>query len=61
MITRDELLDLYDRPSEDLRELMAHCAVICAHRDGDGGLLISMALRRIAHALSINALKGADA
>lgn len=61
MIEPREIQELHDRPSEELRELMAHCAGICAHRDGDGGLQISMALRRIAHAITVNAIKGANA
>jgi hypothetical protein len=46
-----EIQTLHDRPSEELRELMAHCAGICAHRDGDGGALIATALERIAYRL----------
>jgi hypothetical protein len=47
VISPQEVRALNDRPSEDLRQIMAHCAGICAARDGDGGALISFALERI--------------
>lgn len=52
MIRPDEIQRLHDRPSEELRALMAHCAGICAHRDGDGGASIATALHRIADRLT---------
>lgn len=35
MINPDDLQDLNDRPSEELREVMAHCAGIIADRNGE--------------------------
>lgn len=52
MIDGELIQDLNDRPSEELRQVIAYCAGICAHRDGDGGLLISEALYRVADRLS---------
>lgn len=51
MIAPEEIRALNERPSEDLRQLMAHCAGICAARDGDGGKLIAIVLDRIADRL----------
>lgn len=52
MISPQDIQDLHDPPSEELRELIAHAAGIHAHRDGDGGLRISDALRRVADRVS---------
>lgn len=52
MISPDEIQSLHDRPSEELRELMAHIAGIHAHRDGDGGALIATTMRRVADRLT---------
>lgn len=51
MIAPHEIRALNERPSEDLRQIMAACAGICAARDGDGGKLIAIALDRIADRL----------
>lgn len=52
MLRPDEIQALHDRPSEDLRALMAHIAGIHAHRDQDGGQIIATAMRRIADRLT---------
>lgn len=43
---------LSDLPNEDLRQVIAHAAGIHAHRDGDGGVQMAEALRRIADRLT---------
>lgn len=50
MIDPDFLQDLWDRPSEELREIMAHCVAIHTHRDG-GPENVTSALLRIVGAL----------
>lgn len=35
MISPSDILDLHARPSDELRQVMAHCAGILAHRHGD--------------------------
>lgn len=52
MIRPEEIQALHDRPSEELRALMAHVAGIHAHRDQDGGRTIGTAMRRIADRLT---------
>lgn len=47
MISPEDVRALNERPSEDLRQIMALSAGICAARDGDGGQLIAIALERI--------------
>jgi hypothetical protein len=59
MIEAREVQELHDRPSEELRELMAHCAGIHAHRHGSHDTAV--ALTRIAYALEANERKGAHA
>jgi hypothetical protein len=49
--------DLNDRPSEELREIIAHAAGIHAHRDGDNGEKMSEALARIACRLRLQPRK----
>lgn len=49
----DLIQELHDMPSEELRLLIAHAAGIHAGRDGDGGLLMAQAMRRIADRLEL--------
>jgi hypothetical protein len=49
MITPDFIQDLHDRPSEELRQIMAHCAGI--HVERHGGEQTARALTRIAYAI----------
>jgi hypothetical protein len=47
-----EIQDINDRPSEELRVLVAHIAGHLAHRDGDGGTETAKTFRRIADRLT---------
>lgn len=49
MIEPAFIQDLHDRSSEELREIMAHCAGI--HVERHGGEQTARALTRIAHAI----------
>lgn len=40
----DFIQDLWDRPNPELREIMAHCAAIHAHNDGDESPIIGALL-----------------
>lgn len=61
MITPDEIQEMEDLSSEELRERIGFMAGIHAHRDGDEGATMAMCLRRIAYALDQNRIKSANA
>lgn len=59
MISPEFIQDLNDRPSEELRLIIAHCTSIHAHRDGDNGQAIARSLARIAARITLQAREAA--
>lgn len=51
MISPETIQDLWDRPNAELREIMAHCASIHVHNDGDDYGPITTAMLNIVRAL----------